>query len=185
MLTFNDVNRDFKAIFDGVSDANRVVPSTAKAVMVALILPMIGITLSTLTFGVLCAGSNHRNISISLLVDYILSGDAIPVYMSMVIGFLQVIILLPYIVLYHSIPQSIREKTPLITYFKKALFKGVVLYICTLLMTCLMSYHNPIYLFSTPVVMCIAIFATSMTFNLQMAKYGVGPLIHKLNKTIR
>lgn len=185
MLTFNDVNRDIKAILDGVSDSNQPVPSTAKAVKFALVLPSVGILLSALTFGIVCANLNHKNLSVSLFADYFFSGEAIPIYMSIVVGLVQSMMLLPYIGLYNLIPQSLREKTPLIIHFKSALFKGTVIYICTLLMTCLMSFYNPIYLFTTPIMMFVAIFVTSITVNIQVTKYGVGPLLKKLNGNIK
>lgn len=185
MLTFNDVNRDFKAILDGVSDTNRPVPSIAKALRVSLTLPLIGIILSTITFGVVCAISNHRDFSIGLLIGYILSGEAIPVYMAMVVGAFQGIILLPYVSLFHSIPQNLRENTPLIAHMKRAIFKGIGLYVSVLFITCFMSFYNAMYLFATPVVMVIAIFVTSFTVNLQVSKFGVGALINKLKKNLK
>lgn len=185
MLTFNDVNRDFKAILDGVSDTNRPVPSTLKAFKVALTLPILGVVLSTATFGVVCAISNNRDFSLGLLSSYILSGDALPVYMAMVIGFIQWVMLLPYISLFHSIPQNVRDNTPLIAHVKRSVLKGALLYIAVLLLTCFMSFYNAMYLFSTPVVMAIAICATSIVVNLQVSKYGVGALIDKLKKNLK
>lgn len=185
MLTFNDINRDFKAILDGVSDTNRPVPSIAKALRVSLTLPLIGIILSTITFGAVCAISNHRDFSIGLLIGYILSGEAIPVYMAMVVGAFQGIILLPYVSLFHSIPQNLRENTPLIAHMKRAIFKGIGLYVSVLFITCFMSFYNAMYLFATPVVMVIAIFVTSFTVNLQGSKFGVGAFINKLKKNLK
>ena len=184
MLTFNDVNRDVKAILDGVSDTNRPVPSTMRAAKIAFVVPLLGIMLSTLTFGVAGAHSNHVDFSVNLLIGYLLSGDAIPVYMSVFVGLIQGLMLLPYVTLYHSIPQDVRDNTPLIAIFKKALFKGFVFYALALTLTCVMSFKNEIYLFSTPIVMVIAIFATSITINLQVTKYGVGAFINKLMKVI-
>ncbi|QLY00908.1 MULTISPECIES: hypothetical protein [Enterobacter] len=185
MLTFNDVNRDFKAILEGISDTNRPVPSTSNALKVAFILPLIGVVLSAITFGVVCAISNHREFSIGLLSSYILSGNAIPVYMAIVVGFIQGLMLLPYVSLFHSIPQNVRESTPLIAHMKRAIFKGTVFYIATLLFTCLMSYYDAMYLFSTPIVMIMSIIAASITVNLQVSKFGVGALIDKLMKNLR
>lgn len=184
MLTFNDVNRDLKIILDGISDTSREVPSTMKAMRGALILPLLGILFSTVTFGFVCAQINHRDVSVNLFIDYIFSGGAIPVYMSVVVGFAQWMMLLPYITLYYSIPHSIRAENPLVSHVKRAFLKGGILYGAVLLLTCLMSFHNEIYLFSTPIVMFVAIFVATITINLQVTKYGVGSLIGKLKKVL-
>ncbi|EBU4459553.1 hypothetical protein H0Z85_003802, partial [Salmonella enterica] len=184
MLTFNDVNRDIKAILDGVSDNNRPVPSAVKTMRSALTLPAIGSLLSALTFGIVCANLNHRNLSVSLFIEYFFSGGAIPVYMSIVAGLFQYMLLLPYIGLYNLIPQDIRKKNPLIIHFKSALFKGSVLYICALVVTCLMSFYDPIYLLSTPILMIVAVFVTSITVNLKVTKYGVAPLLKKIKNNL-
>lgn len=182
MLTFNDVNRDVKAILDGVSDNDRPVPSAVKIMITALTLPAIGSLLSALTFGMVCANFNHRNLSASLFVEYFFSGGAIPVYLTIVVSLAQYMMLLPYIGLYNLIPQDIRRTTPLIIHFKSALYKWVVIYICALVMTCLMSLYDPIYLLSTPILMFVAIFVTSITVNFKVTKYGIGPLLKKLIK---
>ncbi|MGA4538195.1 hypothetical protein ACK6V0_23650 [Citrobacter braakii] len=184
MLTFNDVNRDIKAILDGVSDNNRPVPSAVKTMITALTLPAIGSILSALTFGMVCANLNHRNLSATLFVEYFFSGGSIPVYMSIVVSLAQYMMLLPYIGLYNLIPQDIRRTTPLIIHFKSALYKGAVFYICALVMTCLMPLYDPIYLFATPILMLVAIFVTSITVNFKVTKYGVGPLLNKINKNL-
>lgn len=182
MLTVNDLNRDFKAIIEGVTDVNRPIPTMMKAVKAASILPLIVIMLSTLSFGIVCAHSNHLDFSVSLLTGYIFSGDAIPVYMSIVVGFAQAIILLPYMSLYYSIPKKVRDSTNLISSFKRAVFKWVMFYLAAIALTCILSFKNEIYLFSTPVVMFIAVFVSSITINLQVTKYGVGALLEKLKK---
>jgi len=184
MLTFNDVNRDFKAILDGVADTNRPVPSTLNALKVSSVMPLIGIALSTLTFGIICSHSNNRDFSVNLLVEYLLSGGAIPVYISMFVGLVQGLLLLPYISLYHSIPQNIRDNSLLLSSFRKALFKGATFYVVALLASCAMSFKNEIFLVSTPIVMMLSIIVTSIVINLQVTKYGVGALIDKLKKIL-
>lgn len=185
MLTFNDVDRDFKAILDGVADKNRPVPSTFQALRASLTLPLFGIVFSAITFGIVCAISNKQELSIALVISYLISGGAIPVYMAMVVGLIQGMMLLPYVGLYHSIPKNVRDSTPLIAHMKRAILKGIVFYIATLLLTCLMSFYDAMYLFATPAVMIIAIFATSIIVNLQVSKFGVGALINKLRKNVK
>ncbi|HCM9111357.1 MULTISPECIES: hypothetical protein [Enterobacteriaceae] len=184
MLTFNDVNRDFKAILDGVADANRPVPSTLDALKVASVIPLIGVIFSTITFWAVCANLSKQGMSVNLLVDGIISGDAIPIYMSVVIGLAQMIIVLPYVSLYHSIPVEVRNSTALIATFKKGLAKGVFIYVILLLALSLACFKNEIFLFSIPIIMFLATFVASLIVNLQVTKYGVGALIDKLKKIL-
>jgi len=184
MLTFNDVNRDFKTIIDGVSDANRPVPSTLEALKVSSVMPLIGIIFSATGFWAVSAQMNHQSMTLSLLLDGFLSGDAIPVYMSLVVGFMQMIMVLPYIILYHSIPIGIRKNTALIASLKKAVNKGAFIYVVLLLTSCLISFNNSMFLFSTPIIMFVAVLITSLIVNLQITKYGVGALIEKLKNIL-
>lgn len=185
MLTFNDVNRDIKAIIDGVSDSNRVIPSTLAALRTSFLIPLVGISLSTVTFLVVCAQINNQDISLTLLKEYVLSGDALPIYMSWVIGLAQSLMLLPYINIYNVIPSELRKKTVLINAIKKGMVKGGLLYLSLLLISCLLSFENELFLFSTPIIMFLSIFITSLIVNVQVAKYSVGPLLGKLKSILQ
>ncbi|MCK6879772.1 hypothetical protein L8S23_21610 [Enterobacter bugandensis] len=182
MLTFNDVNRDIKAMLEGISETNRPVPSVINVIKFSLILPLTGITLSAMTFWIVCAMSNHRDCSIGLFIDNFISGKATSVYLAIFVGFFQVVMLAPYIRLFHSLPQGLRENTPLIVHLRNVALRGVVLYVALLLFTCFMAFHYPVFLFATPVVMCLAIFATCISVDILVARFGVGAVITKLMK---
>ena len=140
--------------------------------------------LSTATFWGVCAQLNSQGMTFGLLLTGILSGDAIPVYMSAVVGVIQMLMLLPYANIYNSIPVDVRNNTALIAAFKKACGKGSLVYIALLLISCFASFYNELYLFSTPIIMFSAIIVTSIIVNLQVTKYGIGTLIRKMQKVI-
>ncbi|EIV2910324.1 hypothetical protein L7Q45_004703 [Citrobacter braakii] len=180
MLTFNDVNRDVKFIISEMGNPNRPIPSTWKAVKVSAIIPVIGVFLSSVSFWLVCSIANHQDLSLSQFWTYLSSGDAIPVYMSIAIGVAQALLLLPFVSFYQSIPYDVRIATPLLLTFKKKAIIGTLYYLSILLASCVLSFKNESFLFSTPILMFIAIFFVNITINIQITKYGLGEIINRM-----
>jgi len=184
MLTYNDVNRDIKVIVERVSDTNRPIPSMMRSFKIASVLPLIGLFLSTLTFLVVCSSMNNQNVSLHLLYTYIVSGGALPVYISFILSLAQFLMLVPYVSLYNSIPSDIKSSVPLLLAFKKGVMKSSFIYVATLLISCIAAFMDELFLFVTPALMFVAIFVASISVNLRIANYGIGALISKLRNSL-
>ena len=185
MLTVSDVIRDIKAMLDEMSDTNWSVAKTIKSIKICLMLSLPGVILTTLTFWVACAISEHRECNVALLIDYFITGEATPVYMAIFAGCFQVIMLWPYVKLFLLLPYNLKKKSPLISHMKRVVLKGTVLYIAALLFTCFMAFFNPVYLFVTPVIMCLATFTASLAIDIKVTRFGIGALITELMKKVK
>lgn len=184
-VTYKDINNDIRFIVNALDDTDRVPPSTARCFSLCLKVPMICVMVNAIFFVEICALLNGRPLLSFYNLQYLFKDfNAIPVYGSLLIAFVQVIMFAPQIAIYHSLPSNVRAQSLVMGALKSVARKCLLIMLGLVLLANIVSIFFPMMLFATPVIMLLSIFVFNYIIGFEIAKYGLGPVIQKISKVL-
>jgi len=183
-ITQNDINNDIKMLSDNISDMNRPLVSSGKALKLALFWPgiyVLGYAVAVVWMIVTFVPVHDLVGNTMYLLDGGgLGGNLIAAAFGTVFGFGFGFGFYGPALMYLTIPEDIRNKSIIIARLKKIVIKAgrffLICHFALALFTCF--FRDAIY--GMPVLVILSFFITQSIISAEIGRYGIAPAMEKM-----
>ncbi|WP_024555137.1 hypothetical protein ACP26C_23870 (plasmid) [Franconibacter helveticus 513] len=181
-LSYKEVKEDVHMIISSLDNEEREIPSTLHSLKICSIVPFVSVLLNAVTFVVVCALANGRAVFDLNNIRYLFNDwGALPVYAAIAIGIAQTLLFVTQVTLYFSVPNDVRQKSLVLSKVREKLKNFLIIYFGLILITSFISTYSFMWVFATPAIMFVSIFIINFIASIEVAKYGLTPVLTKLS----
>lgn len=185
VLNGEKISSDISFLVDGISSLKSEIPSIGKTLKASLLVPVC--TFLGSLFSSICYyySDKYRHTTYNGLLDYFLSDGWIFVAPTLIVGFVFFAMSYNNLLLYLSIPKSVRDDSLILLHLKRIVLKVIYFFLFLIgsLALCSSFFHLALYLI--PALEFALIFVVNMIVGMEINRLGVGSVLNKMAGIIK